>query len=296
MGSNRFYEIWKKDLHEATDQKKRLASAKSTKTTPDEINREEQTGIFPGSGKIPYVTSLVSCTCGDFTRRHLPCKHIYRLAIELDLLNETAEYGVNKNILEANQIPWKDAVAELENMTEASQLTIQRFLYQEINKETEFAATVDSFGEELLKSTLVEQIDAPLTALQAYQRKDITAALDEHGITGFKRNLSVRNLAAWCLENVPDVKKLFPDVRVFRFSDRFQKGHRKVYSYLLRKFSWDSFLDEELKEIHFPRGAVFSDSDPSVCYFPDDEITELLTLYGCNRCLNGYRTVQNQNG
>lgn len=37
------------------------------------------------SGKV-YNVTLTSCTCEDFTFRHQPCKHMYRLAVELGLL------------------------------------------------------------------------------------------------------------------------------------------------------------------------------------------------------------------
>lgn len=52
-----------------------------------DINKEAETAIFGGSGKRPYYTTLDSCTCQDFGMRHLPCKHIYRLAHELGKFN-----------------------------------------------------------------------------------------------------------------------------------------------------------------------------------------------------------------
>ena len=43
-----------------------------------------------GSSGVVYDTTLISCTCSDFTIQHgaQPCKHIIRLAMELDVLNE----------------------------------------------------------------------------------------------------------------------------------------------------------------------------------------------------------------
>lgn len=35
-----------------------------------------------------YVTSLFNCDCEDFKRRNLPCKHMYKLAYELDIIDE----------------------------------------------------------------------------------------------------------------------------------------------------------------------------------------------------------------
>ena len=68
-----------------TDEEKRLASAQQSKTSPLSVDKEHETGVFYGSGKEPYQTSLASCTCNDFVKRKKPCKHIFRLAMELDV-------------------------------------------------------------------------------------------------------------------------------------------------------------------------------------------------------------------
>lgn len=56
---------------------------KSMKCNPIEINYQDETAIFAGSGKNPYTTTTQSCTCRDYILRKLPCKHIYRLRYEL---------------------------------------------------------------------------------------------------------------------------------------------------------------------------------------------------------------------
>lgn len=71
------------DVDNEPDQVKRQKSAMSSKCTPVEINYEDKTAIFSGSGKSPYHTTVNSCTCRDFIVRRLPCKHIYRLRHEL---------------------------------------------------------------------------------------------------------------------------------------------------------------------------------------------------------------------
>ena len=62
-----------------TDEEKRLASAQQSKTSPLSVDKEHETGVFYGSGKEPYQTSLASCTCNDFVKRKKPCKHIFPL-------------------------------------------------------------------------------------------------------------------------------------------------------------------------------------------------------------------------
>ncbi|WP_141730474.1 hypothetical protein [Synergistes jonesii] len=67
----------------------RIRKALDKKYIPLKIDRENQTGIFKGSGKTPYYTTLTSCNCPDWiisgSNANKPCKHMYRLAHELDL-------------------------------------------------------------------------------------------------------------------------------------------------------------------------------------------------------------------
>lgn len=84
------FEKWN-DVHNLPDQKKRIASAKTSACTPLSVSQTDAVGSFSGSHGT-YETTLESCTCVDFVRRKLPCKHIYRLAIELGLLEGSAYY------------------------------------------------------------------------------------------------------------------------------------------------------------------------------------------------------------
>lgn len=52
--------------------------------TPLEVNPNNGIGHFRGIDE-DYTTSLKQCTCMDFQRRLRPCKHMYRLAYELDV-------------------------------------------------------------------------------------------------------------------------------------------------------------------------------------------------------------------
>lgn len=70
------------DIDSTPDQIKRQKSAEKCKVIA--IDYENKTGIFAGSGKTPYQTTVDACTCRDFFVRRLPCKHIYRLRDELE--------------------------------------------------------------------------------------------------------------------------------------------------------------------------------------------------------------------
>ena len=79
------------DVDAQPEQLKRIEGAKKIKPEKIELHVDTQSAIFSGSGKVPYITSLDACTCRDYTLRKLPCKHIYRLRMELDAARENTE-------------------------------------------------------------------------------------------------------------------------------------------------------------------------------------------------------------
>lgn len=72
------------DIDSHPEQIKRMEKARGAKMSPLSIDRVSQTATFAGSGKTPYETTVDSCTCRDFFVRRLPCKHVYRLRMELE--------------------------------------------------------------------------------------------------------------------------------------------------------------------------------------------------------------------
>ena len=165
---------------------------------------------------------------------------MYRLAIELGLLDEAAEKGVNKNL----QITKDAAIKEIELLCEDSQRTMMKFLNLSLAGISEFYVFADSTSPDLLKCKLLILDESPNAFLRAFKRNQIIKTLDQHGISGFKRNLSVEKMIEWCVNNVPDLGAIFPAAYVFSFSDDFQKAQRVSYSYLKKKYASDYCFDE----------------------------------------------------
>lgn len=78
-------ESWPSSVHESLDGIKRIKAASRIKPDSFIINPDGISAVFQGSSPFPYETTQLGCTCVDFERRHLPCKHMYRLAIELGM-------------------------------------------------------------------------------------------------------------------------------------------------------------------------------------------------------------------
>lgn len=95
---------WEESIHNNLEQLKRIASANGLKPAQVQVNKENKSAIIQGSGSSPYKVTLNNCTCFDFESRELPCKHMYRLALELNLLtdlpalNKQASKSFNENV------------------------------------------------------------------------------------------------------------------------------------------------------------------------------------------------------
>ena len=111
------------------DEEKRLTSAQQSKTSPTSIDQEHETGVFYGSGKLPYQTSLAACTCNDFVKRKKPCKHVYRLAMELGIIPLDYKTGRSSGERNEAQISFEDSIALVEQLSEAAQKHVENMLF-----------------------------------------------------------------------------------------------------------------------------------------------------------------------
>lgn len=117
------FEIWDKEMHSTEDQLKRQKSASESCLTP--LSIENSIGIFKGT-KNDYITSLKDCTCIDFMRRKMPCKHMYRLAHELNKftlksISSDANISIRKRI--------DDIMPVIESMSEDYQIEFKNIAY-----------------------------------------------------------------------------------------------------------------------------------------------------------------------
>ena len=92
-----FFTRNKKRTHNTQNQLVRQSRAAALKM--DHVDFDAQTGTIKN-----YTVTLENCTCPDFERRQRPCKHMYRLAMELGIFTPdetkvTAAMNSPRNIL-----------------------------------------------------------------------------------------------------------------------------------------------------------------------------------------------------
>ena len=266
-------------VNDTPDQIKRLESAKKAACTPLSISVDERCGVFSGSHGT-YNTTLDSCPCVDFIRRKLPCKHIYRLAIELGELQEAAVSDVRqvkRKTPAGYSLP--DAVAVLETLSDDGRTMLHNILYLILyNKKRDVVGViVDDAVAELVNAGILTICDDLLSALDALGRNEIRDRLIASGVSEFKKNMKHEDLARWVCDNVPSALSIFADVVAVRLSDNFVKVSRKIYTYLNRR-------DGSLDSVQFIATVSIDGTTSLSMEFPDDEITALLDRYGVNRC------------
>lgn len=75
------WEVWDASVHLTDGQAGRMQRALTQEMKVLEPDKSGRYRVVGSTGKI-YATDFQSCTCDDFGRRHIPCKHMYLLARE----------------------------------------------------------------------------------------------------------------------------------------------------------------------------------------------------------------------
>lgn len=306
---------WTKSPPDATTP--RLASSyakapcKDLTPLPGTLDKENGSAVFAGRHGN-YNATLSGCPCGSNPK---PCKHMYRLAMELGIMTGTLSsssteaenrYAAN----EVKQVSLREAVAALENLDEPAQLFLKSFLNAICDmgaspvrvRLPETARSALSFP--YLSFSAVSSVDV----MEAMRKKDITAILDRLNVHP-EENLKKSDLIPWCVQNISTLSDELPEEYFVDCLPCFRGAVKKVYTYLRRKFDWDGYFNENMEYVRYPYGAI--PDDLNICVssdgrmqtsvqcgyrFPVDEITELLTLHGYNRFINGFDALGSKGG
>ncbi len=165
-----FNEEWNASIHSDSEQIKRQKSAITAKLTPVSIDPVLCSGNFKGSRSSAYSTTLNSCTCVDFSRRGLPCKHIYRLAYELN------QFDLGCPVCSATSVVLtkKEAMELITRvLTEDEQKTFGNFCYACKNDNSGQMLFDSVFADKLLSNNLAQEVTDTAVLLSYLYMKDI---------------------------------------------------------------------------------------------------------------------------
>lgn len=231
LHDNPFLDYWGTEIHSDTAHKNSIDKALKgdTSPVPDSLDREKRMCLFPAEKGTVHTTTLYECDCGAQTR---PCKHMYRLAMELGLYPGNFKTGVNKNL----QLSSDEALPLISSMPDICQEKVREFLYivlysKDQNRDKPFCVEASDEYAPLLSCPLLSPV--PVTADALYDlyptKHDIFPFLDR-AAPNAPRELSKRKLFQWCAENIPD------SFYAFTFVPDFRNSQRTVYQQLLKKY------------------------------------------------------------
>lgn len=262
--------VWNRwsDCHNSSDQQKRLDSAKKSACTPTFLDFTTQTGQFKGSSGN-HTTTLDHCTCIDFNRRRLPCKHMYRLAMELGMVNVDFVSNLADVANPEKKQNLSDTVALVENFPEETQRLLKKILYNMNSKSPTKCVLRSPELDTLICSNILIETSSPSDQLAFFKLTDLKKRLSNLGITCTIRKK--QELIDWILANASErIPELCYDTIVVQASEHIKV--RKVYMYLLRKFDYKS---------EFQNGIYVTSNIPLLqTELPDDDVTMLLRQYG----------------
>ena len=155
-----FNNEWDVSIHSDPEQVKRQKSAASAKLTPVSVDPLSCSGNFKGSKSSVYSTTLNSCTCVDFSRRNLPCKHIYRLAHELHQF----DLGVSVSSASSAVLSKPEAMKLIVDiLTEDEQKQFGNFCYICGNNNSGQMLLDAAFANKLISNNLAQDVtDIPI--------------------------------------------------------------------------------------------------------------------------------------
>lgn len=234
MEENKATEVWnnawKKSVHKTEYARKRIKSAKSAKLTPIKIDTTDLYGYFE-SRNGQYETFLNYCPCGDFRRSKLPCKHIYRLAIELGLMNYKVDSDINaiKHIL----IKLDDTIDIVEKLSENA----QHALLDIAKHAPGYKIVVTPVIMELFECGIVIDAKPDEHELKFGKKTEIAELLNMEKIP-FDKKANKSVLEELCLKYIPEKTHEKFD-RIYYVSIQKNFSAQNIHWYLLRKYEKD---------------------------------------------------------
>ncbi len=261
---------WPLETHTTEYAAKRIKSAQSSKLTPVKIDKIDCYGYFQGShGR--YETFLDYCPCVDFHRSQLPCKHIYRLAIELGLMNIDVDSNIHAIPTPKNEHFDLDKIIDIvEKLSIDAQKELLRITSNVSSANPLCLVDKSEVITELLNSEIIYDSEPENHLINFGTKEDISELLDNENIKYNKR--STKNiLMEICLDCIPKkAMERFGEVFYVGISGVFSTY--KIYTYLHRKYDSDIFMDE--KDMKLYEVSLLD------TVLPDDDITNQLIKRG----------------
>lgn len=230
---------WSSDIHISDHAKKRIMSAKSAKLTPIKIDTIDLYGYFQGSSGR-YETFLDKCSCIDFVRNKKPCKHIYRLAMELCVIDNSG-MSANENMIPIPQKEKKETLAALISILENGGYEVMNAYYSNYKDAPFFADPEDHATSYLLSNMFWDEVRNPIIFDKL--KKDMLIGFIQKINPDYPKEMKLNELKLYILENFySEFRNEFPNRIACVISESYSAFHNKFRSYCKKVVDQYSYL------------------------------------------------------
>lgn len=190
--------IWGVEVHSYPPQILRQERACESILTPLDLDVSHGCGHFRGKEQ-DYLTTLNSCECVDFKRRLQPCKHMYRLAYELDvyMLEDVAYHPDIHSLLH---------VADLKrrlSYVPKGQLSV---LQDVLNGETVMTENLATCRN-LIKNQILQLSDNKLPVLDYFTKDDLHTLVTNTTNAKIPKSITKKKLMDLIISDFPELIK-----------------------------------------------------------------------------------------
>lgn len=214
------WNYWNNEIHLSFAQQLRLRRSFLNSIIVKSIDKNSSTGIYVGSNGEIYNTSNIKCSCSDFTKRKLPCKHMYHLVRFLN--NDLCIPIIPFNQFHEN-LELKEVLSFVKTLSIEAQFTLAFIIYKSNYNASPVVVACDNSFEELLDNGIILKTDNPELFVSTFKRNELNQFLININVTGFNKNLSLENLILWVNENVENFSEYVSDRTSVIIDDNFSK-------------------------------------------------------------------------
>lgn len=186
---------WDSKIHSQAAQIDRQERACSDILTPLDINAANGSGHFRGK-ESDYFTNLSYCECMDYQRRLLPCKHIYRLAHEMDVfVLDHVAYRADVHKL----FHLSDAKRRLQQLNQSQ----RDLLLSMIDNDTEVCSPSDL--RPLIELGFAQISSSKYELLNQFKKEDLINLIPEGNRHAIKKSIKKGDLINLIITDFPDL-------------------------------------------------------------------------------------------
>lgn len=191
------WNFWDSAIHENDEQKKRQERARAINYTPISLDAISAKATFRGN-ETDYTTTLISCTCMDFQRHARPCKHMYRLAYELNVFYLDDVHELPKGYTILNLLSLKKII----NSLPKGQYEI---LYYIFSSDEPVVLQKTATIMHLLKNRIIQIASNNELFMSSFTKDELLS----HMPNGYKKSISKKALVIDIINNYPSVVEEF---------------------------------------------------------------------------------------